>query len=112
MTPTRLAIIASARSLDSEWPRDGREEVVALEREQLDVGGRGDRRRARYVAEQGDLAEAFARLEDARRLAVDADLHLARRKHVVAVAVVALPEDDVARSGLAAASGRRPAARA
>ena len=75
------------------WPVTAARNVVAVEREQLHRPARGDRRRARHVAQQRDLAEALARPERAHGLAVDEHLDLALVDHVVAVAGVALRDD-------------------
>src|SRR5215211_8967952 len=68
-------------------------ELVALEREKLDVALRADRRCPRHVPQQRDLSEVAARTGDGHDLAVRDDLHLALRDDVEAVAHFALPED-------------------
>src|ERR1051325_44187 len=74
-------------------PRDDADEVVALERVELQVLECPHRRRPRHVAQQSDLAEEVAGPELARRRAVDVDLRPPGLDHVEAVAVLALDED-------------------
>src|SRR5881392_2710621 len=67
----------------------GWEEIVAVEREQRDVGRRANGRCPRHVAQQRDLAEVPALAFSPRRHAVDEDLDFAVVHDVEAVAVVA-----------------------
>src|SRR4051794_31540267 len=73
--------------------RDRGQELVAVERHEVDVGARHDRRRARHLAQQGDLAEAVAGGLPAPEAAALGHLDLARRDHVEALAGLALADD-------------------
>ena len=61
---------ASAAWALPAWPVTAGRKVVAVEREQLDVGGGANRRGPRHVAQQRDLAEVRAGALAARRPAV------------------------------------------
>jgi uncharacterized membrane protein (DUF2068 family) len=80
--------------------RHGGQEVVAIEREELDVRRGLHGCGSRHVAQEGDLAEVRAGPFAPRRHAVQHDLHLAGAHHVEAVAVVATPDDLLARAGM------------
>ena len=119
--PRRSATSSLGGRVRRAVARDGRDEDVALERDELDVGDGGHGGRARHVAEERDLAERLAGAERAPE-----DLDLAALDHVEAVAaspsrtIASRPRagttvDDVARnsstgSGRTASSGRRAAA--
>src|SRR5512133_1491206 len=77
---------------------DSRDEDVRLEREELHVGQRRHRRRARDVTEQGDLAEVVAATYRYERPAFGLHRELARPDHVEPVAGIASAEDDIAGS--------------
>ena len=73
--------------------RDRRDEVVAVERKELDIALRPHRGRARNVSQERNLAEIAARTRFADDMSVDDDLHLAVGDDVEAVADVALSEE-------------------
>src|SRR5690606_535988 len=72
------------------------EDVPAAQGEQGGVGERGDRRGARDVAEQPDLAEHLTRAVGAQHDPVVGDLHLAGLDDVEPVGDPTLFEDDLA----------------
>src|SRR6266545_8209017 len=76
---------------------DRAEELVAVKREELDVGLRRHGRGPRHVAKERDLAEIVARAERADAFAVCSDLQLTGGDHVEAIAGLALADDLAAR---------------
>src|SRR5918999_3018039 len=73
--------------------RDGRDEVVTLERVELDVALRPHGGGARNVANERDLSEGVPRAEHPRRAAVRRHVHRPFGDDVEAIARVALRED-------------------
>src|SRR5436190_17013417 len=73
--------------------RYGGEEVVPIERVQLDVRRRAHRGRARHVAQKCDLAEVRAWALTLRRLPFDEHVDLSVADEVKAVSVVPAADD-------------------
>src|SRR4051794_34492015 len=86
---------------------DGREEVVAVEREEVGVARRADRRGARHVPQERNLAEVRALALAPRWASVDEDLDLAPVDDVEAVTVVAAADQLVAGGGVHGRQVRR-----
>ena len=76
---------------------DRRDEVVAVERKELDIALCAHRCRARNVPQERDLTEVAARPRLADDTPVDDDLDVTLGDDVEAVADVTLPEELVAR---------------
>src|SRR6266576_1970917 len=72
--------------------RHGGEEIVALDRQQLQVAESDHRRRAWNVAQERNLAEVVAGMQRLDALPVDLDPRLAVNEHVETVARVALAD--------------------
>src|SRR5436189_1991587 len=72
---------------------DGGDEVVPLERIQLDIRRRAHRGSARHVAQERDLAEVRATTLTPRRLPADEHVDLSLADHVKAVSVVSAADD-------------------
>src|SRR6185503_15161792 len=75
-------------------PGQRRKERLALEAEHIDVVDRDYARRPWHVAQQRDLTEPVAGAEGLHETAVDLDAYRAVREQEVAIAAIALAQDD------------------
>ena len=73
----------------------GGDERVPIQSVEPKGRDRPNRRRARHVTEEGDLAEEVARLQHADAFTADLDVGAAVGDHVEAVTEIPLFEDDV-----------------